>query len=670
MEKTHKPASPVSTWLILSICIFLALIIGIVFGQTRHFGFLFVDDGTYVYNNPMVTQGLTWPGFVSAFDYKTSDNWVPLTTLSHMLDWQLFEADPAGHHLMNVLFHALTAILLFLVLNEMTSRLWPSALAATVFAIHPLRAESVAWVSERKDVLCGVFFMLTLWTYARYARNDKSWRLYVTTLLFSALALMAKPMVVTLPIVLLLLDYWPLNRFEKNILPRLIIEKIPIALLSMATCVLTVLSQQAPIQGMEKIPFGLRVENTAVSYVAYLWQSICPSRLLFLYPYPLSGFPVWEVSAAILFLAAASLAAFYWRTKYPYLWVGWLWYIVMLVPVIGLVQVGAQARADRYMYLPEIGLGVMMIWFIADISRGWPERLALLGGPIVVGVAILMNSAMNQVSYWQSDESVLNHTLALSPSNYWASVTLGIYHMHQGRLDDAISELNQAIADNPDNAIAYSTMGDTMLRAGRVDDAIVQYHKALKINPNDILDHSDLGYALVQKRQYDDAIAECGKALNLDSHNADANFNLGLAFHGKGQNDEAITHYQEAVRLQPGYVMAHYNLAMLLAAHSHLDEAAQQFQTVIQLNPDYTNAYGNLANVLMGQGKLDEAIAQYQNTVELAPGSAQAHFRFGQALEKKGRTSDAIAQFRLTLQLNPNHQDAKTQLRNLGALPQ
>ncbi len=360
--------------------------------------FVDYDDNRYVYENALVARGLTLNGIAQAFTYGSYDNWDPLTAISHMLDCQFYGLNPGGHHLTNILLHTATVILLFLVLRRMTGFLWRSAFVAAVFAIHPLRVESVAWVAERKDVLSGLFFMLTLWAYVRYVeefkvQSSKFKVFFGLSLLAFVLGLMSKPMLVTLPFVLLLLDYWPLNRFNRPALAadgagpvdrpghfsvplRLIIEKIPLLALSIPLCVATVLVEKTGIGSVETFPLHLRIGNALISYVTYLCQMFYPVGLAALYPYPAHGLPVWEIITAILVLASISAGVFFWRRKHPYFVVGWLWYLGMLVPVIGLIQVGLQAQADRHTYLPQIGLYLVLTWAAADcapagVTAGW-----------------------------------------------------------------------------------------------------------------------------------------------------------------------------------------------------------------------------------------------------------------------------------------------------------
>jgi protein O-mannosyl-transferase len=408
------------------VCLFLAGAVWAVFGQTLGYGFVNYDDGQYVYNNPQVIHGLNLKGIEWAFTHSLMANWHPLTVMSHMLDCQLYGLNTGGHHLTSLLLHAATAILLFLVLREMTGALWRSAFVAAVFAIHPLRVESVAWVAERKDVLSGLFFMLTLGAYVRYVRKPPSPGRYLTVIFLFALGLMCKPMLVTVPFVLLLLDYWPLNRFgtpaHRFSIPwKLIVEKIPLIVLSIAACLVTLLVQHQDTE----VSFSERINNALVSYVAYCGQMFYPVGLAVLYPYPNDGWPTGKIILALLLLVAISAGAFCWRQKRPYFLMGWLWYLGMLVPVIGLVlQVGAQARADRYTYLPQIGLYILVTWTVVALTASWRSRRWVLGGGAVVVLAVLIICARAQTAYWRDSESLWAHTLACTSGNSLADNNL------------------------------------------------------------------------------------------------------------------------------------------------------------------------------------------------------------------------------------------------------
>jgi hypothetical protein len=381
MPKTeNRPVGLNDRWTVLGICVFLATVILAVFGQTTGFGFVNYDDGNYVYENPEVTGGLTLKGIVWAFTHVHSGNWHPLTWISHMLDCQFYGLNPGDHHLTNILLHTVTAILLFLMLRRMTGFLWRSAFVAAMFAVHPLRVESVAWVSERKDVLSGLFFMLTIIAYVCYARNPwSSYRYGLVTLLF-ALGLMCKPMLVTLPFVLLLLDYWPLNRLTGWPVPkRLIFEKLPLLGLTAMSCIITLIAQKEGVWSSDQVSLTLRFFNVLISYMAYLGKMFWPSGLAVLYPFPINGMPHWEMILAPVLLVSISAGVLFLRMTRPYLLIGWFWYLVMLLPVIGILQVGMQAMADRYTYLPQIGLYLMLTWAAADLCASWRHRGAVIG---------------------------------------------------------------------------------------------------------------------------------------------------------------------------------------------------------------------------------------------------------------------------------------------------
>ncbi len=507
-----------------------------MFGQTLGYGFVNYDDAHYVYENPQVIHGLNLKGIHWAFTHSVVANWHPLTVMSHMLDCQLYGLHAGGHHLTSLLLHAATAILLFLVLREMTGTLWQSAFVAAVFAIHPLRVESVAWVSERKDVLSGLFFMLTLGAYVRYVRQPRSWGRYLTVLFLFALGLMSKPMLVTVPFVLLLLDYWPLNRFGSSgnghAIPwKLIIEKIPFMVFSITICVVTVLAQQPD----KEISFFLRAGNALVSCVAYCGQMFYPVGLALLYPFPLKGVPAREVIPALLLLVAVTLAAFYGRQKRPYVLVGWLWYLGMLAPVIGLVQVGSQARADRYTYLAQIGLYVLLTWAAIGLTACWRSRRWVLGGGAMAVLAVLIMCAHAQTAYWRNSESLWTHTLAWTSDNNVAHDNLASVFTDQGRMDKAIDQLQQAIAISPGDDEAHGNLGYIFLQQGKTNEAIAQFQKALAAKPDNPEANFNLGNVFLQQGRLEEAIACYQMALKSNSDDAKIYSNLGSAFRQQGR---------------------------------------------------------------------------------------------------------------------------------------
>ncbi|MGO9587298.1 MAG: tetratricopeptide repeat protein, partial [Limisphaerales bacterium] len=595
-ESESHPAGLNDRWLVPGVCLFLAAIIWVVFSQTLAYEFVNFDDNDYVYENPAVTRGLNLKGVEWAFAHSVEFNWHPLTIMSHMLDYRWYGLNAGGHHLTNLLLHTATAILLFLVLRRMTGFLWRSAFVAAVFAIHPLHVESVAWVSERKDVLSGLFFMLTLWAYARYVKKSKvqspkSKVYYSLMLLFFVLGLLSKPMLVTLPFVLLLLDYWPLNRFapltlapavtgngdsmkSHSVLWRLILEKIPLLVLTGAACVATMVAQRDIIISA---PLALRIGNAAVSYVVYLRQMVCPVGLAVLYPYPEDGLPGWEITLAVVLLAGISCGVFLRRQKEPYLLIGWLWYLGMLVPAIGLVQSGLHAYADRYTYLPQIGLYLMLTWTAADLCAGWRHRRVVLGGGASIILVALIFCARTQTSYWRNSESLWTHTLACTSDNYIVHNVLGCTLLQKKRLDEALTHFQKALQIKPRYVEACYNAGNALLQKGKVDEAITYYQKALQIIPGYTKACYNLGNALLQKGKVDEAIAEYQKVLQINPDNAEAHNNQGNALLKKGRVDEAITHYQKALQINPDFTDVLNNLAWLLATcpDAHVRDGVQ-----------------------------------------------------------------------------------------------
>jgi tetratricopeptide (TPR) repeat protein len=605
----------------------------VVFGQTLGFGFVDFDDNSYIYENPVVQQGLTPSGIVWAFTHVWASNWHPLTWISHMLDCQFYGLNAGGHHFTNVLLHTATVILLFLVLRQMTGRLWRSAFVAAVFAIHPLRVESVAWLAERKDVLSGLFFMLTLGAYVRYARHPWSPARYGLVVLLFALGLMCKPMLVTLPFLVMLLDYWPLNRLQSNtatepffrlgrrqIPRRLLLEKLPLLVLTVASCAITVFAQTRVIQSWENLSLPLRVENALISYVAYMDQMFWPSGLVVLYPITAGGVRVAEAALSLVVVASISTGVIVLRRRHPYFMTGWLWYLIMLVPVIGILQVGVQARADRYTYLPQIGLYLLLTWAAAALCAGWRHRRVVLGSLASVVLVALILCARAQTAYWRDSETLWTHTLACTSDNF----------------------------------IAHYGLGHALFENGNVEEAIAQYQKALEINPGYAPACNNLGNALLQQGKVDEAIAQLQRALQLKPDYAEAWVNLGNALLQQGKADEAIAHLQRALQINPDSANAHDILGNALLQRGNVNEAITQYQAALQINPQLAEAYYNLGNVRLQQGKANEAIAQYQKALQIKPDFADAHNNLGTALLHQGKVADATAQYQRALQIKPD----------------
>jgi protein O-mannosyl-transferase len=642
-----------------AVCGLLLLAVAIVFGQTVSHGFTNFDDPDYVYKNDHVRQGLTLDGVVWAMTTNRASNWHPVTWLSHMADGQFFGLRAGGHHLTSVLIHAATAVLLFLVLWQMTGNLWPSAFVAAVFAVHPLHVESVAWVSERKDVLSGLFFVLTLAAYLRYVHHAFSIVRYLTVAMMFALGLMAKPMLVTLPFVLLLLDYWPLGRMilpltgkcGSSILRRLVVEKLPLLLLSAASCVITPMVQGEAVAELTDLSLSSRIANALVSYVGYMGKSFLPIDLAAYYPHPLAGLPMWKLIVAFVFLASITAAVVVLWRKNPYLLVGWLWYLGMLVPVIGLVQVGMQAMADRYMYLPQIGLSIAATWGALYVVRSWRHRARVCGTVGSLTVVGLMICASQQAAYWRDSETLWRHTLRCTSGNALAHYCLGLALVDQGQLSKAIEQYEDALRVRPDYTDARSNLGVTLASLGRWDEAVRHLEKALATDPHSVVVMNNLGLALAGGGHIDAAIRQYRNALETQPDNADVHVNLGLALANGSRPGEAISEFQIALKIQADCVKAHSGLADVLAAQGKMAEAIQHLERVVELQPDRAEIHSNLGVALASLDRLTEAIEHYRKALKISPDSADTHFNLGVALAKQRQTDQALVQFRQALDL-------------------
>src|SRR5213082_59143 len=588
MNGTLKPR-----WQAVSVCICLAVLTWIVFGQTLWHDFINYDDPRYVYENTKITSGLSVSGIAWAFTHIHSMNWHPLTTISHMLDCQLYALRPVWHHFTNVLLHTIAVLLLFLALQQMTGAFWQSAFVAAVFAIHPLRVESVAWIAERKDVLSGVFFMLMLLAYVHYVRSP-SVRRYLVVVFVLACGLMSKPMLVTLPFVLLLLDYWPLDRIRGQ-LRRRMLEKIPLIALSAISSVATFVAQKGAVGWTEQLPILERIDNAVVSYVLYIWQMLWPLRLAVFYPHPENRLPLWEIICSLLFLISISVVAIALRKQRPYLITGWFWYLGMLVPVIGLVQVGWQGRADRYTYLPQIGLYIAVTWGIADVTAAWRWQREILTAGTAIVVGLLSWRASVQASYWRDSETLFTHALAVTSNNDVAENNLGIVFLQKGNLDEAISLLQAAVDLRPENSPAHENLAKALLQKGQVTDALVHYRRLLELQPDNIEVHNIVGTVLIQQGQAREAVEEWQKVLAIQPDNGNAMSNLAWVFATSPDDSlrdgaKAVQLAEQAMRISGGRIPIIFRtLAAAYAENGRFSEAIQTAQQGIKL----ANSQGN-----------------------------------------------------------------------------
>lgn len=589
-----------------------------------------------------------------------------------MLDCQVYGLQPWGHHLTNVLLHAVAVILLFLALWRLTDNIWASAFVAALFAIHPLRVESVAWVAERKDVLSGVVFALILLTYTRYARSKIfSLPRYITVLVLLALGLMCKPTLVTVPFVLLLLDYWPLGRVDGrwSVDGRLVAEKIPFFLLSAASCVATIVAQKEAFTPIRAVSFQERLANAAVSYVDYLGQTVYPAHLAVLYPYLKGGPNVAEVVLALLFLAAVSVIFILWRKTYPFALTGWFWFLGMLVPMIGIVQVGSQPRADRYTYLPAIGLYILAAWGVIRLLNGWKRKREVfaIAGLFIVGA--LLSRSCFQTAYWRDSSTLWRHTVDVTHDNFIAQNNLAGSLLEKGQLDEAITHYRQALDINPDVAQVQSNLGNALVRQGQVEEAIGHLQKALQIDPAYAEAYNYMGNAFMKKGQAGEAISYYQKAVELDTSYADAHNNLAAAFSRSGDFEQAIAHYKEAVAINPGSAEMQFNLGNALARKGDWAGAIASYQNALSTEPDPVKAAkvrNNLGGALEKIGKSDEAFEQFTKAVQINESYPEAHCNLARMLAQQGRRDEAIAHLKEALRLRPGYEQARQQLRDLG----
>ena len=571
-----------------------------VFAQTLRYDFVNYDDPRYVYQNTRMTSGITFANVAWAFSHIHSENWHPLTTITHMLDCQLHGLNAGWHHFTNVLLHCLAVVILFVALERMTGALWRSAFVSAVFAVHPLHVESVAWIAERKDVLSAFFFMLTLLAYFHFTRAPSIGR-YLTVALVVALGLMSKPMLVTLPFVLLLLDYWPLGRFETHRSNtgrrplQLVLEKTPLIALSAVSSIVTFLAQRGAIGWTEQLPVSARISNALVAYVIYIRQMFWPAGLAVFYPHPENRLPVWEITLAFIVLVGITAAAFVFRKKAPYFVTGWLWYLGMLVPVIGLVQVGWQGHADRYTYLPQIGLYIAVTWAVTDLTRSWRFQRMALGVAALIVVGALSWRGWLQTSYWRDSETLFTHALAVTSNNDVALNNLGIIFLEKGQLDDAISKLQAAIDLRPENAPAHDNLAKALLKKGQVAEAMVHYRKFLEIEPENVEARNTLGTALIQRGLVKEAIDQWQDALALQPDNGNAASNLAWVFATCPEDSirdgaRAVELGEKALRISGGKIPMIYRV--LAAAYAESGRFADAIETA-QRGAELATTQGN-----------------------------------------------------------------------------
>jgi protein O-mannosyl-transferase len=726
-KTTEAPAEPAGKSPMTSpifVSVLLAAITLITFWPVVYFDFVNFDDPDYV-GNWHVQKGLTLSGIVWAFG-----TWHPITWISHMLDAQFFGADPMGPHFVNLLLHVANSVLLFVVLRRLFGALhdrpdsetaisridpkWPSAFVAALFALHPLQVESVAWVAERKGVLSAFFFMLTLWAYTSYVstknasegekveiRNSKSETsskfqirnsrtYYILALVFFALGLLSKPMLVTVPILLLLLDFWPLRRVASVGTRSVVIEKLPFFALAAGSGILTLVTQgrAGAFQSLEHYSASSRFENGLMSYWHYLGKIFWPVGLVT--PYPRTfHWPIFELALGALLLVLVCAAAFWRRRSWPFLAVGWLWFLVALMPVNGMVQAAAQTVSDRYMYLASIGLFLIVNWAVyGAVARRWiPKNIC----GFIAGILLLVCAVRtrDQLSVWRNSETLFKHALAVTRDNVIAQYNLGMYYqdhqrpdealacyrrtlamkpgyadalnnigyvlMSQKKYGEAIQNFEAALKSNPNSVEARNNIGYSLCMAGKTDEGIAQYRLALKSKPEHIGVLNNLGNALAQRRQFKEAISYYEASLRANPGQAATQYGLAHALDSSGQHDQAIDHYRLATFLNPNYAEPHYDLGLTLARKGQFEESVKEFREAVRLKPENATFHFGLGKALGIAQKFDESIVAYQEGLRIVPTNAEAFSGIGSALATKGKLEQAVPYFKQSIRLRPEN---------------
>jgi len=694
-------------------CALLVLAVLAVFWPILGHGFVNYDDDAYLTDNATVQAGLTAKGLVWAFTTTDVANWHPLTWLSHMLDCQLFGLDPWGHHLTSLLLHIANTLLLFAFLRRTGGAIGKSLFVAMLFAIHPLHVESVAWAAERKDVLSTVFWMLALLAYAAYARRPTAVR-YVAVAVCLALGLMAKPMLVTLPAVLVLLDYWPLERIADGSrsparrFAALLIEKAPLFALCAASSIVTIVAQRhgGALRSFEQFSLWVRAKNALAAYVVYMAKAVWPSHLAVHYPHPQDALPAWQAMAAAGLLAGLSLIVLRLRRRCPYLATGWLWYLATLVPVLGIVQVGIQAMADRYTYVPFIGLFLCVAWGMPDLLGNTVTRKRLLAFSAVAFTLAMAATARVQVRHWQNSETLFNHALRVTSGNSVAHYNLGCALLARGHTEQAREHFAEALRIDPDNVAAHANLAMALSEQGETQEAIEAFRAVLRKAPDHVNALMNLGVTLLKQGQAQQALVHLSRALALDQSNPDIHYNVGAVYKELGRFEDAVAAFSgalrlnpthpkaleqlpralraladqrlaqgrpqeatgplsEALRLEPTNVNALVNIGIALAALNRLEEAEVHFARAVETEPDNPDARFNLANVLLRQGKLEQAVRRFSEYLNINADDADARYALGLALHELGRQDEAIPQFEEAIRLKPDHAEARQYLERV-----
>ena len=654
------------------VCLLLFVFTSTVYWQVKNHDFINLDDKEYITGNQYVQDGLTVRGVVWAFTSVHCCNWHPLTWISHMLDCEIYGINPGMHHLTNLIFHIANTILLYFVFRRMTGCLWKSAFIAALFSLHPLHVESVAWVSERKDVLSTFFWMLATLSYIEYVRHKGVYR-YLSVTVFFILGLMSKPMLVTLPFVFLLLDYYPLNRFclpsdkkgstQKTKALNLVFEKLPLFIIMLISCGVTFYAQKTggAVAPLDFIPVYSRIGNALVSYVLYIYKMILPYNLAVLYPYP-GILPWWKIAGSCILIISISFWAIRVSGRFPFFIVGWLWYLGTLVPVIGLVQVGSQALADRYTYIPLIGIFFIISWGVPEIVKGWKHRNIFLSASAAATLSTFGIITFIQAGYWENSITLYNQTLSVTTDNYITYKNLGLALFDEGHVDDAIKHYRESLKINPYCDETHNYMGFALFHQGYKEESIKHYREALRINPGHKSAHNNLGVSLQEQGYIDEALLNYKEALRINPDLEKAHYNLANVLKEQGRTDEAINHYKAVLRIKPDSGEAHNNLGLIFQQQGRINEAVKHFKAALHINPDLDKTHYNLGNILKDQGRINEAIKHYKQALTINSDSEAVHNDLGLALKEQGRLNNAVFHYKEALRINPDSEEANYNL--------
>jgi protein O-mannosyl-transferase len=640
----------------LLICIFITASLLTIYMQALQHEFINYDDNEYVFENRLVQQGLTPKTILKAFSVETAGNWHPITILSHMLDCHIHGLKAGRHILTNILLHTLNSILLFLLMKKMTGYLWETALVAMLFALHPIHVESVAWVSERKDLLSMLFWLLTVWSYARYV-NSRGAKNYFLIFIFLSLGLMTKPMLVTLPFVLLLFDFWPLNRYKASntSILSLLYEKIPLFIPVIASCILTLKYQKAgsAVKSLLSYPLHIRIENAVVAYVTYIGKIFCPINLSVFYPHP--GKPAfWQVATSLSILALITFLSLYYHKKRPWLFSGWFLFTGMLVPVIGLVQVGSQALADRYTYIPSIGIFIMIVWAGAEFISSCRYKKTILAVSIPIIISILLLLSRQQTGYWKNSTTLFKHALEVTEQNYLAHNNLGLALKQKGRTLEAIKHYQKSLLIQPGYVLAHNNLGVALLETGKTREAVNHFSLAIKLMPDFIESHINLASSLLDMGEPEKAAEQCRKAIKLNPNKNELFIVFGDSLSALGEIDEAAIQYKKALKLNSDSAKAHNHFGAFLIKNNKIDKALFHFKAAAKINPDDENFKANLKTTIQAKNRLESAIEKKVKQLQKKPIDPASHTELGHLYKKIGDIDAGLTHHKKALAIDPD----------------